>query len=154
AAGQAALTSPLKIEELNRKPSSCPFLFTWNGTRFEFVTDFMGGGEIGYWEAPGVRNRPDPIEYVRIRRSQLQPKDGRYQLRVTNELEETMFIDRLALLAVTHAADVEVFPNEGMTDPPKRFRLFQARHARAPEKVIDDHGHDVTGRVAAMDGSF
>ena len=92
-----ALTSPLAVEELNRKPSSCPFLYTWNGRGFEFVTDFLGGGEMGYWQAPGVRNRPDPVEYVRIRESQLQPKDGRYEIRVTNELEEAVFVDRLAL---------------------------------------------------------
>ena len=46
------------IVELDRKPSSCPFLFTWNGTRFEFVTDFMGGGEMGAWLAPRRPQRP------------------------------------------------------------------------------------------------
>jgi Flp pilus assembly protein TadD len=153
-AGRAELTSPLTVEELNRKPSSCPFLYTWNGRRFEFVTDFMGGGEMGYWEAPGVRNRPDPVEYVRIRERQLQPKDGRYEIRVTNELEETMFVDRLALLAITHPSDVEVFPNEGMTDPPKPFRLFQARAAHPPPRVTDDDGHDVTARIADVDGRY
>jgi hypothetical protein len=148
------LTSPVTVEELNRKPSSCPFLYTWNGSRFEFVTDFMGGGEMGYWEAPGVRNRPDPVEYVRIRESQLRPKDGRYEIRVTNELEETMFVDRLSLLAITHPSDVEVFPNEGMTDPPKPFRLFQARASHPPPRVTDDDGHDVTARIADIDGRY
>jgi tetratricopeptide (TPR) repeat protein len=150
----AVLTSPMIVEELNRKPSSCPFLFTWNGRRFEFVTDFMGGGEMGYWEAPGVRNKPDPEEYVRISDEQLQPKDGRYELRITNELEETMFVDRLSLLAVTHRRDEEVFPNEGMTDPPKPFRLFQAREIGPPPRVTDDRGHDVTARIAAVDGAY
>ena len=37
----------MSITELDRKPSSCPFLYTWNGSRFEFVTDFLGGGEMG-----------------------------------------------------------------------------------------------------------
>src|SRR5206468_950667 len=55
--------SPMNIEELDRKPSSCPFLYAWNGERFQFVTDFMGGGEMGYWEAPGVRNTPDPDDF-------------------------------------------------------------------------------------------
>ena len=86
----------MTIEELDRKPSSCPFLFTWNGQRFEFVTDFLGGGEMGDWDAPGAWNTPDPDEYVRIRGDQLQPRDGRYELRVTNELEEAMFLDRTA----------------------------------------------------------
>src|SRR2546423_3579807 len=92
----------LKITELDRKPSSCPYLYTWNGERFEFVTDFMGGGEMGYLEEPGRYNQPDPDEYVRIRSDQLKEKDGRYELRVTNELEESMFVDRLQLIAVAH----------------------------------------------------
>jgi hypothetical protein len=40
----------LSITELDRKPSSCPYLIHWNGERFEFITDFMGGGEMGYLE--------------------------------------------------------------------------------------------------------
>jgi tetratricopeptide (TPR) repeat protein len=151
---QALLTSRVSIEELDRKPSSCPLLYTWNGRRFEFVTDFMGGGEMGYWEAPGLRNTPDATEYVRIRGDQLQPRDGRYDLRVTNELEETLFVDRLQLVAITHPDEVDIFPNEGMTDPPKPFRLYAVRNARPPERVLDDRGHDVTARVAALDRQY
>src|SRR5207245_8066184 len=141
---ETTVASPLAIVELDRKPSSCPFLYAWNGRRFEFITDFMGGGEMGYWESPGVRNVPDPDEYVRIRDDQLQPRDGRYELRVTNELEETLFVDRLQLLAVTHPSDVEIFPNEGMIDRPKPFRLFAVRDFGPPVRAVDEHGHDVT----------
>src|SRR5205807_8291162 len=101
------LPSSLPIEELNRKPSSCPFLYTWNGERFEFVTDFMGGGEMGYWEGPGQYNHPDPVEFVRIAGDRLKARDGRYELRVTNELEEALFLDRLQLIEIAHPADVE-----------------------------------------------
>ena len=60
APGQRPAQAPatVTVTELNRKPSSCPFLFTWNGKRFEFVTDFMGGGELGYWVAPGEHATP------------------------------------------------------------------------------------------------
>jgi hypothetical protein len=66
------------IKELDRKPSSCPFLYAWDGHRFVFVTDFMGAGEMGYWHAPGLWNTPDPDEYVRIREDQLKVQGGRY----------------------------------------------------------------------------
>ena len=48
-----------------------PVSVTWNGERFEFITDFMGGGEMGYVHAPGVLNTPDPDEFTRIARRQL-----------------------------------------------------------------------------------
>ena len=151
---ETSVQSAMAVEELDRKPSSCPFLYTWNGTRFDFVTDFMGGGEMGYWEAPGVRNTPDPDEYVRIRGDQLQLRRGAYELRVTNELEEALYVDRLQLLAVTHPRGVEIFPNEGMTDPPKPFRLFAVRDLRPPLRAIDDHQHDVTPRIATIDREY
>ncbi|MEO5742937.1 MAG: FG-GAP-like repeat-containing protein, partial [Vicinamibacterales bacterium] len=110
----------ITVVELDRKPSSCPFLFTWNGARFEFVTDFMGGGEMGGWMAPGVRNVPDPDEYVRLRGDQLAPRNGRYELRMTNELEEALFVDRIQLVAVAHPGSVDVYPNEGLRSPAER----------------------------------
>jgi Tfp pilus assembly protein PilF len=141
----------LNVTELDRKPSSCPYLYTWNGERFEFVTDFMGGGEMGYLEEPGHYNKPDPEEYVRIRADQLQEKDGRFELRVTNELEEAMLVDRLQLLVVTHRSGTEVYPNEGMSDPPKPFKLFLTEGTRPPLSAVDDHGHDVLDLISRMD---
>jgi Tfp pilus assembly protein PilF len=144
------------IVELDRKPSSCPFLFTWNGTRFEFVTDFMGGGEMGAWLAPGVRNAPDPDEYVRLGHGQLAPRNGRYELRVTNELEEALFVDRLQLVSVAHPAGVEVYPNEGLRSPAERrpFTIYTAQRARPPVSVIDEHGHDMLDAVRAIDRRY
>jgi tetratricopeptide (TPR) repeat protein len=145
---------PNVVQEVNRKPSSCPFLFTWNGERFEFVTDFMGAGEMGGWAGPGQWNYPDPVEYVRIRADQLRAKDGRFEIRVTNELEETLYADHLQLLVVSHPADTEVFPNEGMTNPPKPFRLFAVHDTQVPSHVVDDGGRDVTTRIVRVDRQF
>ncbi|HET9468152.1 MAG TPA: FG-GAP-like repeat-containing protein, partial [Vicinamibacterales bacterium] len=144
------------IVELDRKPSSCPFLFTWNGTRFEFVTDFMGGGEMGAWLAPGIRNDPDPDEYVRLGRDHLAAKNGRYELRVTNELEEALFVDRLQLVAVAHPSGAEVYPNEGLRSPAERhpFTIYTTQQPRPPVAVIDDHGHDMLESVRAIDRKY
>ena len=148
-------TRELAIAELDRKPSSCPYLFTWNGRRFEFITDFMGGGEMGGWAGPGQWNQPDPDEYVRIRGDQLQAREGRYEVRVTNELEEALFVDRLQLVAVDHPADVDVYPNEGLRSPPRApFRLFAVRDRRPPSRAVDEHGHDMLERLAAVDRRY
>ena len=144
----------LSVTELDRKPSSCPYLYTWNGERFEFITDFMGGGEMGYLEEPGRHNTPDPIEYVRIQGDQLKERAGRYELRVTNELEEALFADRFQLIAVDHSQDAQVYPNEGMSDPPKPFQLYATRNARPPLSAVDDHGNDVLARISSMDRRY
>jgi len=144
----------LRITELDRKPSSCPYLYTWNGERYEFVTDFMGGGEMGYLEEPRRYNTPDPDEYVRIRDDQLKERNGRFDLRVTNELEEALFLDRLQLLVVAHPRETEIYPNEGMTDPPKPFKIYVTRRAQAPLTAFDDHGHDVLELISVLDRRY
>jgi Tfp pilus assembly protein PilF len=156
APGARTNLSSLSVEELNRKPSSCPYLFYWNGWRFEFLTDFMGGGEMGSWLGPRVQNQPDPDEYVRIGRDRLKPRDGRYELRVTNELEEALFIDRLQLVAVSHPANVEVYPNEGLRSQAARepFTVYTASAARAPIRAVDDKGRDITERIRLIDRRY
>ncbi len=132
-----------------------PYLFTWNGTRFEFVTDFMGGGEMGDWVAPSVWSQPDPDEYVRIGDDQLKVRNGRYEVRITNELEEVLFVDRLQLVAIDHAAGTAVYPNEGLRQPPRPpFTLLSTRRARPPIAARDEHGHDVRAQLASLDRQY
>ncbi len=149
--GSTAGFISLNVTEIDRKPSSCPYLYAWNGERFEFITDFMGGGEMGYLERTGHYNKPDPNEYVRIRGDQLKQKYGRYELRVTNELEEALFVDRLQLLVVAHPSGTEVYPNEGMSEPPKNFKLFVTKNARPPLSAVDDHGDHVLDLISHLD---
>jgi tetratricopeptide (TPR) repeat protein len=142
------------IAELDRKPSSCPFLYAWDGERFTFVTDFMGGGEMGYLESPGLYNEPDPDEYVRLTDGQLKERNGRYELRVTNELEEALYVDHLKLMAVTHYADVQIFPDEGMRLHPAPFRLHTVRNLRPLAEATDDQGRDILPDLSSVDRRF
>ncbi|MEP6637510.1 MAG: FG-GAP-like repeat-containing protein, partial [Acidobacteriota bacterium] len=144
----------LNVNELDRKPSSCPYLYVWNGEQFEFITDFMGGGEMGYLEEPGRHNTPDPDEYVRIRGDQLKERNGRYELRVTNELEEALFADQFQLIAVDHPRGMKVYPNEGMSDPPRAFKVYATGDAHPPRAAVDDHGNDVLSRISSMDREY
>ncbi len=145
----------LIVTEIDRKPSSCPYLYTWNGERFEFLTDFMGGGEMGYLESPGKRNHIDPDEYTRITGEQLKPRDGRYEIRVTNELEETLFADQLQLIVVSHPSNTEIYPNEGLIDPPRPpHRVYTTRGAHLPLSARDDTGQDVLERISKLDRQY
>jgi Tfp pilus assembly protein PilF len=151
---EIAASKTLAVTELDRKPSSCPYLYVWNGREFQFVTDFMGGGEMGHLDAPGVYNTPDPDEYVRIPGDLFKEYNGRYELRVTNELEEAIFFDRLQLVAIAHPQETEVYPNEGLTVPAPRFKLYSTSDAKPPLQAVDDHGHDVLGRILRIDREY
>src|SRR5262249_51212210 len=115
--------------------------------------DFMGGGEMGAWLGPGERSVPDPVEYVRIPSGALVPRGGRLELRVTNELEEALFVDRLQLLAVAHPAGVDVYPTAGLRSPAERrpFAVNTVQAPRPPVSATDDRGRDVVDRISALD---
>src|SRR6185295_19581785 len=67
---------------------------------------------------------------------------------------EAFFADRFQLIAVHHPQGVEVYPNEGMTDPPRPFKLYVTRGARPPLTAVDDHGNDVLPRIRSMDRQY
>lgn len=54
--------------ELDRRGSSCPTLFVWDGTHYELVSDMLGAGVVGHWVGPGERNIPRPTEWVKVDR--------------------------------------------------------------------------------------
>jgi hypothetical protein len=145
----------VRIEEVQRKAASCPVVFTWDGTKFAFVADCMGGGGLGFLVAPGVYGPPDPTERVRIAASQLKARDGCYDVRLLEPLEEITYADRLALVALDHPADCEAHPDErfGGSTPPPGERVFVHRRADqvAPVKALDARGEDVTDRLARSD---
>jgi hypothetical protein len=150
----------VRIEEVQRKAASCPVVFSWDGTKFAFVADCLGGGGLGFLVAPGepVEKRygaPDPTERVRIAASQLKAKDGFYEVRLLEPLEEITYADRLALTAVDHPGDAEAYPDErfGGTTPPPGQRVFVHRRAEQvlPVRAVDARGEDVTDRLARTD---
>jgi Tfp pilus assembly protein PilF len=144
------------VTEIDRRGSSCPVLFAWNGSRFEFITDAIGPGVVGHWVAPGVRNTPDPDEYIKVPGASLRPRDGRLHLRFVEPMEEIIYLDHVRLLAVDHPGDVEVYPNERFAAAPPfpEFRVIAARGARPPAGAWDHRGRDVLPLVAERDRRY
>ena len=70
----------LDLAENNRKTGSCPVLFTWNGSRFVCLGDFLGGGGLGYLVAPGVYSQPDRDEAMAVTADQLKPQTASFAL--------------------------------------------------------------------------
>src|SRR5262249_30131989 len=96
-----------RIQQQNRKGGSCPILFTWDGERWVFVTDFLGAGSIGEYEPDRGTRKPRPEESVKIEPHQLVPKHGRLRPKVSNPMDEANCLARLHLTAVSHPSDVK-----------------------------------------------
>ncbi len=142
-----------KIAELQRKISSCPVLFAWNGTRFAFITDFAGVGGLGYYQAPGESTPPQVLEHVKLEPDQLAPRNGLYELRVTEPMEESAYVDRLELLAIDHPAGSAVYPDErlAITGPAPTHELVYVTEPVLPLHARDPKGGDCTTNLARVD---
>ncbi|MBS1839570.1 MAG: VCBS repeat-containing protein [Acidobacteria bacterium] len=144
------------VAELDRRGSSCPILFTWNGKEYEFIADMIGPGVVGHWIAPGERDVPDPTEYLKVPGKSLQERDGKLSLRFMEPMEETVYLDQVKLLAIDHPATYEVFPNERfVSNPPfPEFRVVASRNSRLPVGAWDDKGNDVLKLLSATDRKY
>ncbi|HXM63628.1 MAG TPA: FG-GAP-like repeat-containing protein, partial [Terriglobales bacterium] len=153
--------------ELDRRGSSCPTLFVWNGKRYEFVADMLGAGVVGHWIGPDQRDIPRPVEYIKIDREMIREKAGfgpqasgfspgepkpearspkpLLSFRFMEPLEEAVYLDQVLLLAVDHPAKVDVYPNEYFASNPPYppFKVVVSRDARLPASARDEHGHNV-----------
>ena len=152
------------VLELEMLKGSCAFLYTWDGTRFRFVTDVMWRSALGMpvglmgaddggatMYAPAGASR----EYLRIPGAALAPRNGRYVLQLTEELWETAYTDEVKLLAVDHPDSVDVFVDERFVPPgPVELRLFHATRQHPPLSATDDRGNDLLAALREHDDVF
>jgi hypothetical protein len=128
-----AADKPYRYEEAQRLSGSCPMIWTWNGREFEFVTDVLGVAPLGASDGEGTYFPVDHDEYVQIPAAALRPRDGRYEVRITEELSEVSYVDQVQLIAVDHPAGEEIFTNEKFKSPPyPEFRLYSAKRRIYP----------------------
>ena len=139
------------VREEERKSSSCPYLFAWDGTHFDFVADFGGVGGLGFWIAPGTYTPPDPTEYLPI--PQLRPRGGEYVLQCLTPLEEVTYLDEAKLIAVDHPEGTTVYPHEMMavSVPPPPFELFCIRDHIEPLHAVNHQGENVIEQLRKID---
>ena len=151
----APARATLRVEELDRKGSSCPILYAWDGARMRFQADMIGAGVIGQWAGPGARNVPDPDEYFLVDGA-VADDEGRLRFALVEQMEEVTYLDAARLVAVDHPRGVRVFPNERFTGAPPfpAFGVVQLHDAWTPVAAVDDRGLDATDILRDHDNRY
>jgi hypothetical protein len=113
---------------------SCPLVYSWDGAHWRLDSGTFGGAITRALQRTDVDNL-----------DAAKPERGVLRLDARNELSETDFIDRLAVVAVDHDPGVSVAP-----DP--EGRLHGIGRLLAPIRATDLEGRDVLPRVRENDG--
>ncbi len=112
---------------------SCPFVYAWNGHDWQLASGTFGGAIMPALARTAVDNLP------------AVPPGSTLQLRITNELQETDYVDRVAVLAVDHPPTVTVAPDG-------QGHLHSVGQLTPPLAARDFRGHDALARVRGTDG--
>ncbi len=152
-----AANKPAALQELDRRGSSCPVLFAWDGSKYQFVSDVIGAAVVGHWVSPTSTNKADPDEWVKVDGSQLKARNGLLSLRFGEPMEEINYIDQLRLVAIDHPAGTEVYPDERFLDEPpfaSGATVVASPQTRTLVGAWDDQGHDVLPLLAKRDHKY
>ena len=131
---------------------SCPFLYVYNGERYEFVTDLLWRAPLGLITSMGFVAPDETRDFVKISGQQMQTKSGRYSIQITEELWETAYFDEVKLIAVDHPADTDIFVDEQYIPPPfAEFKVYGVAEKRYPKSAVNHRGEDVSDALKAFD---
>jgi hypothetical protein len=145
----------IEYQEAQRLSGSCPMIFTWDGSKFRFITDVLGVAPLGAASGDGSYFPVDHDEYVQIPGEALRAVNGQYEIRITEELREVSYLDQVKLIAVDHPAATEIFTNDKFKSPPfPEFRLFGVKQRIYPVGARDGQGHDVLPRLLHRDRAY
>ena len=144
------------IVEPQRLKGSCPSLYTWNGDRYVFVTHLMTRSAIGALTETGAPAWPDAAnDYVKIRGDQLRKRDGRYEVRVVEELWDAVYMDKMELLVVDHPAETDIYVDEKYLPPPfPDLEIHTVTDPRLPVAARDHRGNDILPHLTARDSLY
>ncbi|WP_376694941.1 FG-GAP-like repeat-containing protein [Wenzhouxiangella sp. EGI_FJ10305] len=145
-----------RIAETQRQLASCPVLFAYNGEGFEFVSDLLGVAGIGFLHAPGEYSDPRPWEYFRFPEGSIAPRDGRYEIRIGEPMEEVAYLDAARLhvhdLPPGWSLALDERMHTGGGPAPTGDPVFYRDETLMPvERAVNERGEDVTEALREVD---
>lgn len=152
---QQAANKSYFYKEEQRLSGSCPMIWSWDGDKFRYISDVLGTAPLGASSGDGSYFPVDHDEFIQLPSGALKAENGKYRIRVTEELSEVAYLDQVKLIALDHPANIDVFTNDKWKSPPfPEFRLFGAAKRVYPVAARDDEGRDVRDALLRRDGVY
>ena len=157
------ITDPTRKERLLEEAKlkgSCPLLFTWNGKKYEFIKDMLWRSALGMNVAIHGKDTiyaySDPSkEYLMIPGEMLQPQNGLYNLKITEELWEAVYFDKAELVAIDHPDTINAFVDERFVAPPyPGKKIYQVAHQHLPKSAVDEAGNNLLPKISKYDFDY
>jgi hypothetical protein len=142
--------------------SSCPSLFMWNGTSYNYVSDVSNHGWLGYInylnnDGTIVYYRNNPWDYIPLSAGgQLADTNGYYNLTLLQRWNEVFYLDQAYMMVVDHPANVSVYSTmeEQYLDPAYMGNIYTLGTPSAPVSAVDGQGQNILPQLSAIDGVF
>ncbi len=142
-----------KITETQRQLSSCPVIFAWNNGKYEFVSDVMGVGGIGFAIGREEYGVPRPWENYLLTSEQLSSENGVFKLQFTEPMEESAYLDQLNIVVLDVPQEYSVILDERMmiSRPQVTGRPLYYKEMINPRLVMNKFNQDVTEQALKTD---
>jgi len=147
--------APVAIVEPKLPSGSCPYLYAWDGHRFRFVTDILGAAPLGLPLSKSKLVPSNPEEILALGSDEsFPPRNGAYEVRLTDELREVLYLDEASLMAVDHPSGTIVCSTSKLraSAPFPRPEIWTLRPLGAPVRAVRSDGLEVTSELAGADG--
>lgn len=112
---------------------SCPFIYTFDGESYQFAGEIFSGAI-----QPGLERH----DYLRL--PVLKPQDGKYNIKVTNEVKEIQHVNLMELVAIDHPAHIDVLMD-------KYGRIQTIAEPVKPLSAQTNTGNDVLPFISEKD---
>ena len=141
---------------------SCPSLYIWNGTDYVYRTEVSSGtgylGILDYFQNyTPVFAYSYPWSYLKLDKNQLQPKNGYYDMTLTQMWDEIFYIDAVHLVVVDHAPNVDVFSTKGtyVYNLDGQGTIYTvSKNPSLPISAVNGEGRNVLPQISKLDGVY
>lgn len=123
--------------------SSSPLLFTWNGEKYDYIAD------VGR----GIPRNVVGDDYVGVPKGSLVPKDGKYSVKISEEYNEIVYFDKLALTTFDHAPGYEVVTSLQRNKDGQFFTIADTP-SNPMQSCTDMYGNDCLDDLKASDDKW